>query len=74
MKNKETLEEAAVKWIRQPKLISEKESFIAGAKWQAEKMYSEENMRKSFCAGFASNVVSSINGAFEKWFENIKKK
>lgn len=33
---KQTIEEAAVKWIRQPKLITKKESFIAGAKWRQE--------------------------------------
>ena len=41
----------------------------------AEKVcYSEENnMRKAFCAGFASNVTSSINDAFYKWFEQFSK-
>jgi hypothetical protein len=41
---KETLEEAAEKWIRQPKLISDRESFIAGAKWNQERSYSEEEV------------------------------
>ncbi len=38
-----------------------------------EKLYSEEDMRKSFCAGFSANIKSSINDAFEKWFEKFKK-
>ena len=49
------------------------EGFENGKHWQQERSYSEEDMRKAFCAGFASNVTSSINDAFEKWFEQFKK-
>ena len=50
MNKQETLEEAAEKFyppkttdlICSPKLV--RDSFIAGAKWQQEKMYSEEDM------------------------------
>lgn len=53
MKNKETLEEAAEKqcevegWGIYEGLSEQsaiKNSFIAGAKWQEERMYSEEDM------------------------------
>lgn len=37
-----------------------------------EKLYTKENMRKAFCAGFASNITSLINDAFEKWIKNYK--
>jgi hypothetical protein len=33
---KETLEEAADNWVRQPIIGTKRESFIAGAKWQQE--------------------------------------
>ena len=42
MKNKETLEEAAEKyWAKQP---YNEDAFIEGAKWQQERMYSEEEV------------------------------
>ena len=53
MNDKETLEEAAKKFyptttdfICSPKLVS----FIAGAKWQAERMYSEEELQQKINA------------------------
>jgi hypothetical protein len=50
MKNKETLEEAAESVYNEFPLRSEslnelaKENFIKGAKWQQERMYSEEDL------------------------------
>jgi hypothetical protein len=44
MKEQETLEEAAEKFANDCTLVSDTatyEAFIAGAKWQAEKMYNE---------------------------------
>ena len=73
----ETIEEAAVKWIRQPKLITEKESFIAGAKWQQERMYSEEDMREAFRVGFNvgyNDETSPSYLTFEEWINKFKKK
>jgi hypothetical protein len=54
MKNKETVEEAAV--INYKKLYEGEpltqdvpiDAFIEGAKWMQEKMYSEEDMRKMY--------------------------
>ena len=39
----------------------------AGAEWQKEQMYSEEDMKESF-NGFKTGL------SFEKWFKQFKKK
>jgi len=70
----ETLEEAIFRIKSENEHYIDEVAFELGAKWQQERSYSDENMRKAFCAGFASNVTSSINDAFEKWFEQFKKK
>jgi hypothetical protein len=41
MKNKETLEEAADKFSKE---LSQVVAFYEGARWQAERMYSEEDL------------------------------
>lgn len=64
---KETLEEAAKLYIGVPitRIIDDEEryyttnigeydAFIQGAKWQSERMYSEEDMRKSFFQGWVT--------------------
>ena len=73
---KETLEEAADNWVRKPVIGTRRESFIEGAKWQAERMYSEEDM-----LGFAEYCLNNVDafntpkdGLFTKWFEQFKKK
>ena len=58
----ETLEEAAERYD------SDRNSFIAGAKYMAEKMYSEEDLRNAFFS-FPDEWV-----CFEDWFEQNKKK
>jgi hypothetical protein len=53
---------------------------IEFAKWQAERMYSEEDMRKAFIAGGNSQIEeddvygTEYNAYMEKWFEQFKKK
>jgi len=85
----ETLEEAANKYVEDFDLsfydtveaipVKElgKKDFIEGAKWQAERMYSEEDMRKAFEAGELSKE-DDINGdgetLFDEWFEQHKNK
>jgi hypothetical protein len=83
----ETLEEAAEKYvdINYPNYIQplEKaaaiEDFIAGAKWQAEISYSEEEVRKIAWDGrlfFHENKdtpFSNMRTSFIKWFEQFKK-
>ena len=66
---KETLEEAAERFadMCNGNLVS-KYSFITGAKWQAERMYSEEDIEKAHFAGKIGRE------SFNIWFEQFKKK
>ena len=50
-----------------------------GAKWQAERMYSEEDMKKMYKAGYQKGVTGSpiqnnIEIPSKEWFEQFKKK
>ena len=80
---KETLEEAAEKvypndgfkdeiWADIGEVFREK--FIEGAKWQQERMYSEEEVRRIASRAF---LIKSNNETiledFDKWFEQFKK-
>jgi len=79
----ETLEEAAEKYLQEWRLVNNihlsnvihaercKNDFIAGAKWQAERMYSEEEV-KDLILKF-NNDKPGIYDASE-WFEQFKKK
>lgn len=81
----ETLEEAAERFyppkttdlICSPKLV--RDAYIAGAKWQAKRMYREEDMKEAFedgkedvdycqVLGFVSKLTT------EEWFEQFKNK
>jgi Icc-related predicted phosphoesterase len=79
----ETLEEAANNYVRNEsdatlKLIS-KYSFKDGVKWQAERMYSEEEVY-IIASNLFYNMANAEKGlihkyeTFEKWFEQFKKK
>jgi hypothetical protein len=46
--------------------------FTVGAKYQAERMYSEEDMKAAWENGMKSAIV--LNASFEMWFEQFKKK
>jgi hypothetical protein len=88
MKQETTLEEAAenhAKIFQFPFDCDPAETFINGAKWQQERMYSEENMKQfAFeCVGkFLSNddnkveikLVDVIIDRLNKHFEQFKKK
>lgn len=88
MDNKETLEEAAFRLY--PRLINDpynpmeddnkesREDFIAGAKWQAKQMYSEEDMKKCWEASSAYTVGShqdfkQTHPDFRSFIEKFKK-
>ena len=77
---KETIEEAANNWIKNTsEFLSVKNGFIEGAKWQAEKMYSEEDLREEFRQGQDNMEYSDTYGFDSKlteqeWFEQFKKK
>jgi len=83
---KETLEEAAERIAKEHCNIRVnpnttefqiQQFIIKGAYWQAQRMYSEEDMRKAFEAGELSKE-DDINGdcetPFDEWFEQFKKK
>jgi hypothetical protein len=80
MKNKETIEEAAENnypegdvWTIEQALIR-RLAFINGAKWQAERMYSEEEVEEIFKQAQLCAVKS--DGVYFKYetFEQFKKK
>jgi hypothetical protein len=47
--------------------------FIAGAKYQAERMYSEEDLRRAYTVGKHGGVNQTYYD-FDEWFEQFKKK
>jgi hypothetical protein len=49
--------------------------FIQGAKWQAERMYSEEDIKEAFFSGCQSErQIKPRIKCWEQWFEQFKKK
>ncbi len=91
----ETLEEAAENHLQKWRLLNNihlsnilhaercKNDFISGAKWQAERMYSEEDMIEfgfsTYCyiselMGVPFNLISENRLNAEEWFEQFKKK
>ena len=80
---KETLEEAAERLypfnpysigngIKYDEYAKERRCFIEGAKGQAERMYSEEDLLSAFEAGMM--FIGEDKGSFREWFEQFKKK
>jgi hypothetical protein len=95
----ETLEEAAEKYSDNweeitgldydeqiPSFVN-KLDFIEGAKWQAKRMYSEEDLEQAFSSGrtvknykgeweetYSDEMTSSKYENFKKWFEQFKNK
>ena len=80
MKQNETLEEAkynAYKEYWNENHTQEVKSnfltaFKLGAKWQAERMYSEEDLKEAFRGGRKTSWIKT--DSFEEWFEQFKKK
>ncbi len=71
----ETLEEAAGKYAGKYALSTRHISHIGfedGAKYMAQRMYSEEDLRKSFHIGRLYQGRES-DTTFEGWFEQLKK-
>jgi len=76
----ETLEEAAEKYslqfLNQEENKFSKEDFINGAKWQQERMYSEEEVYQLLydLSGQVLNNKVSTPKLLDKWFEQFKNK
>ncbi len=80
----ETLEEAAENaWLNDNSMSSEhkegfENGFKQGAKWQAERMYSKEDLEEAFKAGREGDMVFNNESPkywdFKEWFEQFKKK
>ena len=70
-------EEAAERLVNRPygDVVS-KSSFIAGAKWQAERMYSEEDFKlfAEWLIKINFNYTSNISDIFLVWKKQFKKK
>jgi hypothetical protein len=81
MKQNETLEEAkynAYKEYWNENHTQEVKSnfltaFKLGAKWQAERMYSEEDLRQAYTVGKHGGVNQTYYD-FDEWFKQFKKK
>jgi hypothetical protein len=71
----ETLEEAAKKYLEVSKYmnLSLTDYIKFGAKWQQEKMYSEEDMRKAFKSSSLTNMLD-VYDSFEEFIEQFKNK
>jgi hypothetical protein len=79
----ETLEEAAEHnypngdiWTEEQAVIR-RLAFKNGAKWQAERMYSEEDMKEAFRSNytpFSATNTGDFDEDFDKWFKQFKKK
>ncbi len=48
-------------------------AFEVGAKWQAERMYSEEDLRRAYTVGKHGGVNQTYYD-FDEWFKQFKKK
>jgi len=74
---KETLEEAAKEYVENfaTSVKSAREiGFIDGAKWQQERMYSEEEVLKIIISHTNFLVHGTKIITFKEWFEQFKKK
>ena len=84
MVNKETLEEAAERISKTNSVYETAQDdfyhgFINGAKWQQERMYSEEDLREAFNQGQENIDYHEIHGfsaklTINEWYEQFKKK
>jgi hypothetical protein len=81
----ETVEEAAETWVFETNghkwsnndntAGDNYGSFMAGAEWQSERMYSEEEVEKMVRAAYTFGEKEfKYFGAFKEWFEQFKKK
>ena len=75
--NRETLEEAALKWFmtaNKHEIIFDLgwiKIFEAGAKWQAQRLYSEEEVLKLLLQFYKDKPIIVFDAT--QWFEQFKK-
>jgi hypothetical protein len=73
----ETLEEAAERFVNITRLKNPKSLFCEGAKWQQERMYSEEDMIEFHKWAFQKNRIEESDKTTKEllleWFERFKK-
>jgi hypothetical protein len=82
MKNKETLEKAAEKYVENFAMSvksARQIGFIDGAKWQQEKSYSEEEVNKMFDTLKRNSVdnvatIHNVDLFISSWKQEFKKK
>ena len=73
----ETIEEVAEMYIqsKNPQWTPyHKQSFKDGAKWQQERMYSEEEVLEILFKSHNAENTSIVANTIMKWFEQFKKK
>ena len=68
---KKQYEEAAAN-LADPNLCKT-DNWIAGARWQAERMYSEEDLKEAYMVGKHGGTTQTYY-EFKEWFEQFKKK
>ena len=84
MNKQETIEEVAEKTyqkgLKDDLSLSFHDGVKFGAKWQQERMYSEEDIKSAFKVGFSIGYGSDVhaidekNRTCEEWFEQYKTK
>jgi hypothetical protein len=70
----ETIEEAAKKHLNSGIIPNDYQSFIAGAKEQSKRMYSEEEVLIILDKFLTSMIKGEKTGLLKQWFEQFKKK
>ena len=70
----ETLEEAAENFSNNTRFRNYKTFFCEGAKWQAERMYSEEEVKEMLFHRETHYMKTAHHLHINEWFEQFKKK
>lgn len=83
MENKETLEQASKEFANSKKWMDKgaeswvEHTFIEGAKWEQERMYSEEDLHNAFYNGWLYRGEEKYKFQFPQakkdWFEQLNK-
>ena len=70
--SKETLEEAAERFSIDIREENYKDGFIEGARWQQERMYSEEDILDILRKSHSIEKNSKMDSWITNWFEQFK--